>query len=308
LVIAVGIFVATRDADFLWPRIEQVFLVGATILLVFTLFGFSDGDFSRDARPLPSDHALLILQAAWMGLFMYESGRLRKNFLPLVFIFLPLVVVLQHRSVWVVLLISAILVARSLRRTRAIFMKATVTGAAVFAVVGFAFFGGTIFKALAESYEEATTTRESGQGSTFLWRMEGWFGLLLGEQMDSVGEVLVGNAFGTGWEREITTGSGAKAIVEASPHNYYVQTALRSGVIGVLLFVYVYYALIQRLLRRAAVDPERNLVFRCLAILLVCQLIYYIPYSADPVQAILLGVALGFTREPPAKPVLAAVS
>ena len=162
-------------------------------------------------------------------------------------------------------------------------------------------FGATLLESLADSYNEAASSSLSASGgdgssTTFSWRVQGWTALLTGEQMNSARKRLIGNPFGTGWERTVLTSDGVPVVRGETPHNFYVQTLLRSGPLGLLAFVSLYGMLLRGLLRRAKLDAAARPFLLCMAVLLASQLVYYLVYGSDYIQAIFLGSAIGWLR------------
>lgn len=295
-IICIALYVATLDIETLWPKIERLVLIGAFCLFIISIIGFWDGDFSRGGRPITSSHALLILQAMLIGIFMYDRGQLNPFLIPFIVALFPLLIALQHRSVWIVTLLCFIFVFVVLPSLRGKIMKFGLIGILVFCGLCGIVFGNTMFEALADSYDEATLTGASYGTNTFLWRIQGWGGLLTGGQMDSAQDFLIGNPFGTGWGRTVLTSAGVEQVREESPHNFYVQTFLRGGGLGILAFLALYIILLRKLLYRARVDLEFRPILLCLTVVMFSQVIFYIPYGFDYVQAIFLGSGIAWLR------------
>ena len=253
------------------------------------------------SRPVGSSLALLILQALLIAIFMHQRGQLRLWLIPLVVALLPLVIVLQHRSVWIVAIIALALVLCLLPSLRTALIQWGVIGTAVCGGLCALVFGATLLESLAESYNDAAASSldpsgADGSSTTFSWRVQGWTALLTGEQMDSARERIIGNPFGTGWDRIMLTGDGDKQLRSESPHNLYVQTLLRGGALGLVAFVALHGMLLRGLLRRAKLDAAARPFLLCMAVLLASQLVYYLVYGSDYIQAIFLGSAIGWLR------------
>ena len=295
-IICIALYVASLDMQVVWPQIERLFLFGAFCLLVISIIGFLDGDFSRGGRPVASYHALLIMQAMLIGIFMYNRGHLRLSLIPFVVGLFPLLVILQHRSIWVVMLFSFVCVFILVPTMRGKVVKSGLIGVVVVGGLSGVVFGATIFEALKDSYDEAASMGTSQKTNTFLWRIQGWSSLLTGSQMDSVQDLLIGNPFGSGWERTVLTSDGVEEVRTESPHNFYVQTFLRGGVLGFLAFLALHIMLLKKMCFRARVDPELRPFLLCLTVLIASQMIYYIPYGSDYIQAIFLGSGIAWLR------------
>lgn len=295
-IICVGCYVASLDVKKVWPAIEKMCLFAAFCLSIIALVRFSDGDFTRGGRPIGSAHTLLMLQALLIAVFMHNRGDLRSSLKPFLVAIIPLLIVLQHRSVWGVMLFSFVLVFMLLPSARAMLVKWGVIGTVAFGGLCGVVFGASIFEQFAYSYKESTSIETSDGSNTFVWRMQGWRSLLTGEQMDSVQDVLIGNSFGSGWDRTVLTSDGVMGVRTETPHNFYVQTLLRGGVIGLVAFLSLYIILLRRLFHYAKKDTTTRPILLCLVVLIASQLVYYIPYGSDFIQAMFLGSGVAWLR------------
>jgi hypothetical protein len=296
-IICITLYVASLNMYIVWPQIERVFLFGAFCLLVVSIVGLVDGDFSRSGRPIGSSHALLILQALLIAIFMYNRRQLSPALMPFVVFLFPLLVILQHRSIWVVMLFSFVFICILEPAMRGRIIRLGVIGLVVVGGLCAFIFGTTIFEALKNSFDEAALVGMSEKNNTFFWRMQGWSSLLAGKQMDSAQDLLIGNPFGSGWERTVLTGDGVDQVRSETPHNFYVQTFLRGGVLGFFAFLALHIMILRKLFCRAQIDLECRPVFLCLTIVITSQMIYYIPYGSDYVQAIFLGSGIAWLRQ-----------
>jgi len=295
-IICITLYVASLNMHIVWPQIERLFLFGAFCLFVVAAIGFVDGDFSRSGRPIGSSHALLILQALLIAIFMYNRRQLSPALMPFVVCLFPLLVILQHRSIWVVMFFSLVSICILEPAMRGRIIRFGLIGLVVVGGLCAVMFGTTIFEALKDSYDEAALVGTGEKTNTFLWRMQGWRSLLTGKQMDSVQDLLIGNPFGSGWERTVLTGDGLDQVRSETPHNFYLQTFLRGGVLGFLAFLALHIMLLKKMCFRARVDPELRPFLLCLTVLIASQMIYYIPYGSDYIQAIFLGSGIAWLR------------
>jgi hypothetical protein len=203
---------------------------------------------------------------------------------------------LQHRTAWVCAFASCLLIVFLEGRSRWMLLR---TGA------GFAFLGATLlvpFLALgyldgalaviSNAFSEATHTEHS----TFLGRVEGWK-LLMQDWLNSEPLThLFGYPFGTGYFR-VQEGSGEGGAVGWAPHNFYVQTILRGGIVGLALLLGVYVTAIARLYRRGVRRAGGVTGSGYLIVALVVQLIYFITYSPHLIDSVLLGCALALAQD-----------
>ncbi len=253
------------------------------------------GGFSLEARPVPSYAALAIGQAFFLGWFFV---RIRPRFARwrwLMFGFLAFAFLMLHRSVWVALLggIAAIVVFD--QKGRRALLRTVVIGGAVGAVIVAAFFGPKVAAGLNEAVGEAT----SSEDSTFIWRLEGWIALLRPDTGWDIGDLLVGRPMGSGYARVLGNSSVNATEIDAGviPHNYYLSTLLRGGIIGLLAFLTLHFRLL-RLLASESGETKPGLYALCYFVILVTQMIYYVPYSADFIQGLFLGGAIALPSTP----------
>ena len=294
--IAVVVYVSTLRMDqALWDSIVRIWFWVATCLLLIAIIGFSDGNLSRSDRPLGSYETLFILCAGILAVLVHAEGRLPLKYLPLLLLFFPMVVILQHRSVWVVALFAMILVFWLLPKVRSL-VKWGLVGMLVFGSIGGVVFGSGLWDALQDSSQEALNTRTDKNTSTFVWRFMGWKELLTGHQMDSLKEKALGNTFGSGWERTMVTGNGVIIPVNVSPHSFYVQSLLRCGAVGLIAFLQLNFRLVQQSFKWSRVYPQEGGSMRCIAILIIATMCFYLVYGAHYTHGILFGSGIAWCR------------
>jgi hypothetical protein len=227
-----------------------------------------------NGRPVAAMGALAIAQA---GLLLVALRWHRLPHRALAAVLFLAVLLLQHRTVWIV---SVIAVAAYLLLGRAaggqrLSLAASTALAGV--VAWFAFSHTAVGGYLDSSYETM-----QGRHSTFEWRLVGWRELL--SEPTGLAEALLGRPFGFGFSRLIGGG-----VVSVSPHNWYVQSFLRIGAMGVIVLVVVYV-----LAFRAAHSGSRaDLLAR---LVLLTQLVFSFAYSPFLQQGVALGLVLWHLR------------
>jgi len=271
-------------------RVWKIFIaVGVSLAIVAVPFwltgglGSADTSIVRDgqvitSRPVVAAGALLILQAAVLALALRWPSRRSAMYLATGVI--AIVVLLQHRTVWVAAAVIA--VAGFLIWSRNAGRGAERT---VFAVVGVALlllplaaFGLTRSDSLVRSVQEVRT-----EDSTLTWRTSGWQELV--SSHDSATELATGTASGTPLDRRIDG-----RVVDVSAHSELVETYLRFGIPGV-----VGLALLGLLLwrRRARIGEGVGLPAAAVGLLLLTQLTFGLAYSLDAVQGVIAGILVG---------------
>lgn len=226
-------------------------------------------------RVLNATNALFLLQVLILnGYTRCESRKIfLSRFLP--YIFIPAILILQHRSVWGALFFVAILILFLERRIGGIFAVGLLilAGLAVLIFDGFTLSANTL----------AGTFLDLG---SFNWRLQNWLLLLDPKRFLSTLDLFIGQPFGTDYVRYA---AGAEYAITFSAHNLYLQTFLNVGGLG-LAFVLVLYGYATLKLWRL----RRSKISRGFIALLAVQLVYGIAYSMSYEQGLILGLALLF--------------
>jgi hypothetical protein len=229
-----------------------------------------------NSRPVDAASAFVIAQTAVM--LLCNAWRMRGRRL-IVGLLLPVVVLLQHRTVWIagMLMLAGWLVFRPGHAAR----KATgITLAVLLAVTA-------LFAAALSSGAELTRNLASSATNqdTLEWRVDS--SRLLIRDLHGVGDWLFGLPFGSGFNR-ILYG----LLVDVQPHDFYLHLLLRVGLVGLCAAV----ALVLAMLFRA--DPRTPMglnLWLTMAGLATFCLTYAIPFE----QSLLIGLLLrGGVRRP----------
>jgi hypothetical protein len=251
-----------------------------------------------ELRVLNASNAYFLAIAFFASVFLNMSKRgpgwQRKAF----FLFGPVILLLQHRTVWAVVIVGLVWLGLQDPRFRKGLIGAII-GMGVAGIALAAFLFGQRGELIKDSLQNSATNSD-----TLLWRVAGWYQLLFNNPSMNFYNNTLGEPFGTGFQRMIM---GAR--VDAPPHNYYVEAFLRLGMIGLILLVCLLVIGMRRMkrvpamLRRYAYPDAR---FWRLVLLL--QLVYFFTYGASFDQSILMGIAiLGIRlrlRRPAAVPIL----
>jgi O-antigen ligase len=242
----------------------------------------------EDYRVIHANDTFVLLQVGLVYLMRWRHDVTRSN-LRMASIMIAIAIGLQHRTVWIAMLVAFGIVFarhRALAGRLAVFFTALVVLAA----------GGLLATAgpdgLAESAAptEAISSIELGDGAlagnTFVWRYEGWVALL--EQVDWSDplQVALGEPFGSGYERRIRG-----QTVDISPHSAYVTAFLRTGLLGLSAFLAILWMAASSLLRR---NRQRAwLSDEILAVLVIAQAVFLITYNPSSFFGSFLGLAVG---------------
>lgn len=221
---------------------------------------------------------------AYFALWLRHS---RRAALFAALVMLGLVLVLQHRSVWVATFGALMLVAWHQRAAVAAKAFPIIGMGAVMVGIMAILIALNPSNRLTETITRSAVSVTESQG-THTDRLEGWKVLLTDYVGYSPREWMLGKPYGTGYERY-----SAGRLRTYSPHNFYIQLLLRLGAIGVLLFLWVHFVLRNRVRKIAADSPGGTLLSVLLAIL-AANLLYYIPYQGFYLQGAFYGVLIGY--------------
>jgi hypothetical protein len=250
---------------------------------------FGDG---ADLRVVPAGSALVMGQGLLIAIPLLGnlSRALQRLIAPLL---LVLVVLLQHRSVWIVTAVGILYLALRDRELSRRLANTLVVGIVMFSVLLFAGFQDREEQVCEQLADSAQST------DTFEWRLDGWVTLFRDSAPAEPAEWLLGKPFGSGWER-VSAATGQE--IEVSPHNLYIEVLLREGIVGLMALLLTYRLAIRgtarSIDRRSA--GERILTPDVLHVIVSMQLLYFIVYSATLAQGMLLGLACAFTVRTPA--------
>jgi hypothetical protein len=279
----------------LLDRIARMWLAAAVALCVLTLLrwtldvaALTGGSYEGGGslRVIPAAGALFIAQGALLA-FPMVADRSRPLLRWLAPVLLAFVVLLQHRTVWV---IAAAGVVYLLFRERALARRAlTVLAVAV------ALLAGLVFTVFAERDDDIgdQLSRSAQSTGTFEWRVDGWLALVAQGGPEGADEVLTGQPFGSGWSRTMANGN----VVDLSPHSFYVEPYLRVGAVGLGALLLLYALALRRTAAASRGDgdghgPRDLLNANVLHTVVAVQLLFFVTYTPGAVQALLLGLGL----------------
>jgi hypothetical protein len=271
-------------------------LLAAWALLVLAVFRWSVDllhfgsqpwrDLSGNRFRVLTSHQALFLAAVFIAALHRQLGKQpSRRWRYSSVVLLPAILLLQHRSVWIASLVGvfATFLFAGRRRGRAATVIASVSVAS--AVVALTFFGSDISE-VGLSLSTSAQSAFSSTGGTFVWRIEGWQALLeTGTR--SATDNLIGQPFGSGFLRYVR---GAR--IEVQPHNFYVQTFLRAGGVGLLALVVACGSLVARAFAWRTNHYGDVGYPRLFGIFILMQLTYWIAYAPSYSESVLLGLSL----------------
>ncbi len=281
--------------------IGRVWLFGAIGLITITFIRWGGlvvgvpqtGIWARPQEPgsirvIDGRNALVILQALLIIAPVWIDRRAKSWEKTTAVLCLLVVLLMQHRTVWITLLVAGLVAAaRDPRLGRPL-----VAGFAILVLVGsFSLVqldNSSLDETVAEDGTSAFVPRSPADSGSFEWRAQGWFYLMTHNQPPPAHELLYGRPFGEGYTRQLSNGN----FVDTVPHNFYIETYLRVGVLGVGLLFLLIFGTLFRLSRRGRYDRDgRLLTSETLYVLMLTHVVHSMAWSPDLEQGVLVGIA-----------------
>jgi hypothetical protein len=271
------------NRDFRVLNASQTFFIAQVGLMLLIIRVSERGETTGGARPSREVVVKESTSSSWHWEILFSGLCLAVAF------------ALLHRSVWVSTTAGMLMLAYFDRKHRKellhIFSTFFVVGCTVLIPLGLTGFLNSFFEGIGSAFSETTEHH-----STFADRYLGWRALL-GEWWAS-GNILtyaLGLPFGSGYYRKIAE-FGASYWVEYTPHNFYVQTLLRTGVIGLMLFLSLLastglgaYNAVSKFKKVRGREFGVRL-FLLLSIFM--QVVFFLVYGARLEQGLLFGLAM----------------
>lgn len=291
-----------KDSDV--NRLMNMWVLVAVILVLITLSGwfnlFSLPWVERQIvinafdtqRVLPASAAFILAQAGLAGLAAAwsrpEQGGSQRL---LSIVFLVIMALLYHRTVWVATFagIATIIMMqpRAIMRLGVPLMIGFMLTLALWTFqTGF---GDT---SLAASMQ-AAISEPFKDDSSYNWRVEGWQILVARTFAGGVADIVLGPGFGVGYARQM-----GWALVEYSPHNFYVETFVNAGLMGLGIWCLAVAETGVRMVRGGLHGASRLDRAGALA-LLVAIAVYNIPYTLGSEQGLMIGMLAAMVRSRP---------
>lgn len=260
----------------LWLLLAGLLTIVGLLRMVGLLPG-AEQEFASQGRPLDSNETLIIAQGGFIALATLRHG---MNRFPgwLAPIFLAMVVLMRHRTVWIVALVALVVFVATHMDVARRLLGLLVAGVLVTIVLLVTVFDAGETRATEQLAQSATYV------DTFEWRVEGWASLLTARRATEV-DLVLGAPFGSGWRRVVDG-----RLVDVSPHNWYLELFLRVGAVGLAAFL----ILMGRAVLALRIDDGRGgmLSNHVLLILLTTQLVYFLAYDPRTVQSLVSGLCL----------------
>ncbi len=286
-------FATFPPSAWLSHRIGRLWLAAAAVMLALVSLRWLDvfagvhlgvpaEQFGNDTaiRVIDGPYTFFLATATVLTLPAWQQrGRRARRLRALSLLLLLFVMLLDRLTVWLAMLVSVVVLLLRNRRfgRRALVMLA---GAAIVTAAVFVAFPGS-------GSNQEPLARSATSGGTLTWRLEGW-SELVSSWSENPANWFVGQPFGSGFER-VVQGSD----VASHPHNFYIETMLRTGVVGLLALLALTAGLLRGLWRSGSGGAGRGLFGpEVLPALVAMQLVWFITWVPGPEQGIVTGLAL----------------
>ena len=241
-------------------------------------------------RVLSSTSSLVIAVGFLILLFRMLSARLPLLQRVLLPVFLLVVVVLQHRSVWVSLFVGAICVLWTRQKQQGSLRAGLAIGLLMLPVaVMFAIpdEGDGVVSSIKGAAGSAISTKEG----TMVARVGNWQALLANwSSSKDVVTYLVGRPYGSGFNPQES--EDGQTVIDMVPHNHFVHILYRGGLIALSCTLALFYQLWTAAVKEARSGRKYWAPF-LVGVFGAC-FAYFIPYFATYASGILIGIAISY--------------
>lgn len=250
-------------------------------------------NLDQPIRVIRSHEALVIVQALVVGMFF--GGAARALFLARLTapVTLAATVALQHRSVWlagIVGMLAAVLVGRSGRRSR---VTDLLLVSAIFTATALPLVFSERLSGVSEQAAGSAENALAGRG-TAGERLESWQEIIKNWVSGGPKSIAVGQSFGTNPGRYVhDSDNGGLRKIEYTAHNFYVQSLFSTGLIGFIAFGASAIYVLLGLYRICSAGTEGQTA-DALWVVLVMQMVYYVPYGGEYLQSLIFGAGLAY--------------
>lgn len=244
-------------------------------------------------RVIRSMEALLIAQVFVAGIFFTAAAQgltVAKFLSPFL---LGSIIALQHRSVWLAAILGILSRFVILRSARGSSFSQLSMLVLVMALTALPMMISDKFSEVGGDAATSAARGLSGEG-TVQERANSWKEIIRKWYSAGPRSILIGQSFGTDNTRYVpdSTNGGFRKI-DYTAHNMYVQTLFNTGLLGLGAFLAVNFFVVSGLYRLSR-RGQGGVVGDVLLVLIIMQLVYYVPYGDDYLQSLLFGIALSF--------------
>jgi O-antigen ligase len=236
-----------------------------------------------------SNFALIVLEVAVIGAFFSRKGRGLVAARWLAPLLLATVLALQHRSVWLAGLVGVLLCLVLARTQRVpLWQQIAISGLVAVAASVPLFVSDTVSDQVQSSASRAISGEGTVDARFANWRatISQWWG-------DGSKSIVLGRDFGSDTTRLIDA-EGGTVRISFSAHNHFVDVLTNLGVIGLLTTVLILVYVLFGLWRQCREQDDDSPYSALLLALMGMQLTYYIAYTVDYLQSVILAVSIAW--------------
>jgi hypothetical protein len=234
-------------------------------------------------RVLDAANAMFLCVAFFFSMALKASRKGSRWQQNLYYVIGPALILLQHRTVWVVTALGMAWMFRShariMRKSLIAFGVTAGAGAALVVSV----FG---LDRVIDSLQQSATSSGS-----LIWRVAGWYQLVFLRAADAW-HLLFGDPFGAGFERVIAT-----VQIDVTPHNFYIETYLRLGIVGLCVLLWFLGSQL-RACRKLTLHVTPSSAYvnpRIWRLFLLFQMIFSLTYNPGYEQCMMFGMIVGIS-------------
>ncbi len=254
-------------------------------------------------RVIKSNEALVLGQVLVGGLFFAAAARglhVAQWLSPLL---LGVVLALQHRSVWLAMLVGGLTRFLVVRTKQSSAVSQLLLVAAIVGATSIPMVFSDKLSGLTQQVQHSAERALQGHDTTHE-RFGNWKALIELWYQGGAKSIVIGQSFGADSSRYVEDEKGASRKISYVAHNLFVQTLYNTGLVG-LAAMLVAFAYVIRGLYRLNRDGVGGTETQILLVLILMQMAYYVPYGEDYLQGLLFGVALSYVavRSPRKVPV-----
>jgi hypothetical protein len=252
------------------------------------------GSYNVDGpiRVIKSNEALILGQVLVGGLFFALAASWLFVMRWLSPFLLGMVLALQHRSVWLAMLVGGLtrfLVVRSKQSSTASQLLLMV---AIVGITSIPLVFSEKMSGLTEQVQHSAERALEGRDTTGE-RFSNWKALIQLWYQGGAKSIVIGQSFGADSTRYVEDDRGSTKKITYFAHNLYVQTLYNTGLVGLSAMVLAFFYVVLGLYRLNR-DGVGGMTTQVLLVLVVMQMAYYVPYGTDYLQGLLFGVALAY--------------
>lgn len=256
------------------------------------------GTYNPDGamRVIQSNFALVLAEALVGGLFFSVCSRglhWAQLAAPLLF---GWVVALQHRSVWLATLTAVFVRFLVVRSNSLSSAKQLLLVLGIGVLTAIPLMASDKLSGVAEQVGQSAQRALQGKDTTGE-RFNNWKAVIQQWYGGGPKSIVIGMGFGGDNTRYVeNVGSAGYHKAEYYAHNMYVQTLYNTGLAGLGALIAT-FAFVLRGLYQLTRSRESGSSAQVLLVLMIMQMVYYVPYGTDYLQSLLLGVAIAYVAE-----------